>query len=340
MNAFASKILVGPLSASMLIPVACAPVSELPGDEGGASASSGESVTSGDAEESTTEEPEATDGSGDPQDTQEGTDTTDGDACEAAGLTIGAVGADAPMGFDGVFDREGRVWGLHLYATAGVSEANLQHATHLLAQYIDNDEDCEPDDASVLSRLQANKASMVIFASEADFENNIDVLEGAFATHGLQDLYDFETHPNGAAAGQFDAALEEVLHLVTHYGWSQAYPGQFAERNSSMAGAMDAARGGHFESIPAMYPEQAWYHYDDSTCDYECMATEYFYWSLTSLLGGQDFGTRCAEIANEWEACTAQQFETMDVAMHQLLTGEGYALPTVLPDGSYEPSGD
>lgn len=346
MSFLASKILCRPLCVMALLPAACASESEVPGESsetGDPSSAGAESTTGADscagsdsASGSSTADSSADDGSTDTTSAEDTTTTSGG--CEAGAIAIGPVGSDdAPAGFDTVLDRDASVWGLHLFATAGVSEANLEHSVNLLAQYVDNDEDCVADDPAVLASLTANKATMVIFATESDFESNIDVLEGAFETHGLQDLYDFETHPDGAASGQFDAALEEILHLVTNYGWSQAYPEDFGEADSSMATAMDAARGGHFESIPDAYPAEAWYHYDDTTCDYECMATEYFYWSLTSLLGAQDFGSRCAEIANEWEACTPAQFESMDVLMHELLSGEGYALPTVLPDGSYTP---
>ena len=98
---------------------------------------------------------------------------------------------------------------------------------------------------------------------------------------------------------------------------------------------MDLARGGRFNAVPDRYPEGAWYHYDDRTCDYRCMATEYFYWALTTLLGAQDAPERCAEIAREWEPCTAAQLEMRDPAVHRLLTDPQYKLPTVRPDGVY-----
>jgi hypothetical protein len=100
---------------------------------------------------------------------------------------------------------------------------------------------------------------------------------------------------------------------------------------------MDLARGGYFETIPDAYPDDAWYHYDDTTCDYRCMAVEYYYWVQTSILGAQDYPSRCAEIANEWEACTLSQVQTMDPASYALFTDPQYMLPTVLPDGNYNP---
>ena len=81
------------------------------------------------------------------------------------------------------------------------------------------------------------------------------------------------------------------------------------------------------------YPEAAWYHYDDETCDYGCMAVEYFYWGLTTLLGAQS--ERCDAIENEWELCTSAELQGTDRALHELLTDANYGLPTVLPTGTY-----
>jgi len=49
---------------------------------------------------------------------------------------------------------------------------------------------------------------------------------------------------------------------------------------------MDIARGGYFDGPANPYPEGAWYTYDDETCDYGCMLTEYIYWATVTALGG------------------------------------------------------
>jgi hypothetical protein len=98
---------------------------------------------------------------------------------------------------------------------------------------------------------------------------------------------------------------------------------------------MDLARGGRFRRVPRRYPEAAWYHYDDRTCDYECMAAEYLYWALTSHLGGQAFPGRAEEIAHEWECPTPELLATRDPGVVRLLTDPTLSLPRVLPDGTY-----
>jgi len=98
---------------------------------------------------------------------------------------------------------------------------------------------------------------------------------------------------------------------------------------------MDIARGGHFEEVPQQYPAEAWFTYDDETCDYGCMAVEYFYWGLTSILGGQEFEGRLEEIQDEWRLNTRDRMEATDTALFALLTDSQFRLPTVLPDGNY-----
>ena len=241
-----------------------------------------------------------------------------------------------PSPFVDYFAKMVDVFGVRLYATSGVSDAKLLHAAHVMAQYLDNDEDGLVDNATAHGAMvnAPGGAALVMFASENELESSgifNAPLQGTF-----QDLYANETHPQGSGSHGFDATLEEVLHLVTHAGYSRAYPGIFGEYpGSAIADAMDLARGGQFMSIPPSYPDEAWYHYDDSTCDYGCMVTEYFYWGLTSLLGAQDYRGRCENIAVEWEACTTALMESMDPGLTALLKDPAYSLPTVIPDGSY-----
>jgi hypothetical protein len=81
------------------------------------------------------------------------------------------------------------------------------------------------------------------------------------------------------------------------------------------------------------YPNNAWYTYDDQTCDYQCMATEYFYWGMTSILGAQE--NRLNEISQEWDLNTRSLVENTDTAIYSLLTNPVYNFPTILPDGTY-----
>ena len=191
----------------------------------------------------------------------------------------------------GVFSKYINVFGVSIYATTDVPDAKVLHAANVMAEYLDNDEDGEPDNAWVVNALAENNAQLIMFNTEgsnAEEEFVDNLADDAFAS--TQPLYGFETHPEGSQGEAFDATLEEVLHLITHVGYATVYPDVFGEEaGSEIAEAMDSARGGHFENIPSNYPADAWYTYDDETCEYDCQVTEYFYWSLTTLLGAQKY---------------------------------------------------
>lgn len=82
-----------------------------------------------------------------------------------------------------------------------------------------------------------------------------------------------------------------MLFLVSK-GYATLWPETFEQvMGSALSNAMDVARGGQFENISRdfpskiLYPEDAWFTNDDATCNYACQNTNYFYWSLTTMLG-------------------------------------------------------
>lgn len=245
---------------------------------------------------------------------------------------------DAPSRPFHVFCKKVHVFGLYVYATDQVSDEDLLHAANILAQYLDNDEDSIIDNPLVLEAMIARQAAMVLFkkpnsSKQRMFHNSEDE---SSKTYVVQDLYGEEIYPDWQKNVPFDATLEEVLHLITHCGFSQVYPSVFGEKKGTkIAEAMDKARGGYYEKVPAKYPIDAWYTYDDQSCEYNCQVTEYFYWSLTSLLGAQDYPGRFDEIGQEWKAYSPTLLQTMDSDVYHILSDTSYVLPTVLPDGSY-----
>ena len=245
---------------------------------------------------------------------------------------------DSPERAFNVFCKKVNVFGVMLYATSTVSDQDLTHAANVMAQYLDNDEDSIIDNPLVLDKMIENQSSMVLFGTEnsKDQRAAFNSARNIEDQYKLQDLYGSEIHPNWNYDAPFDATFEEVLHLITHSGYSEAYPSVFGEQQGSeIANAMDLARGGQFTSIPSSYSSDAWYSYDDRTCEYDCQVTEYFYWALTSLLGAQDYPGRLDEIGHEWKANTPALVQSMDPAVYAILTDTIYGLPTMLPDGSY-----
>ena len=260
------------------------------------------------------------------------TSDTEADAASpsALNLTVGSLPADlAPLA--GTFTKHIDVWGVHIVATADTGDDKVEHAANVMAQYLDNDADGTPDNQAVVDAMVANRATLLMAATPDGFENaDVDAVFD-FVGAGGQDLYGSETAPTNG----FDASLEEVHHLILNTGWSQIYPDQLAQaQGSGIANAMDVARGGQFDRIPDTYPEGAWFTYDDQTCDYTCMITEYTYWAHTSLLGGQE--GRAGEIGHEWRLETADKMRSTDVDATMLLEDPALGLPTVLPDGNYQ----
>ena len=230
------------------------------------------------------------------------------------------------------FNRKVVVFGIDIYAVKASEDIKLLHAANVMAQYLDNDEDGIVDDQLVLDNMTQNKAFLVMWKRENDLD--IDIPNGRKG----QDLGNDETHPNfvtDGKTGPFDATLEEVLHIINNAGHSYAYPEAFGQNvGSELANAMDIARGGQFMTIPNQYPSNAWYTYDDETCDYaSCQTIEYLYWTLTSMLGAQE--NRLNDIDNEWRLNTRILVKNTDTAIFSLLTNPNYKMPTVLPDGTY-----
>lgn len=229
------------------------------------------------------------------------------------------------------FNRKVVVFGIDIYAAPKVEDSKLLHAANVMAQYLDNNADGTPDNLLVVEKMVANKAFLFLWKSQGDM--------GAPPAGRLgQDLGNDETNPNyvqQGKTGRFDASLEEVWHLITHAGYAYAYPSIFGEQQgTTLTNAMDKARGGSFTSIPNPYPTGAWYTYDDTTCTYDCQATEYFYWAMTSILGAQT--NRAADIENEWKLNTKAKVAQTDTAIYALLTTPRYQLPQVLPNGKYK----
>ena len=228
------------------------------------------------------------------------------------------------------------IWGINIVATEATPESKILHAANVMAQYLDNDENGIPDDQRVIDALVKNKAVVTMAADEDEFEETINqiIQQGlipVFEEYGFQDLYASETNPDE----QFDASLEEIHHLILNYGWAEVFPDELAQqRGSAIANAMDIARGGVFETVPETYPDGAWFTYDDWTCDYECMITEYTYWAHTSLLGGQV--GRLEQIGWEWRLETPEKVRSGDSAAVEIFENPKLGLPVYLPDGKYE----
>jgi hypothetical protein len=226
-----------------------------------------------------------------------------------------------------------------IVAESTIPNAKVLHAAAVAAELLDNNEDGIVDDPLIESQLQNEQAFMPIFSSEGSNAENL--LFSNYNGNGASAvLYNNEMDPSQTGHWGDDATVEEVIHTINHVGHTNIYPNAFSmQPNSSlMSDAMDVARGGQFMTIPNPYPASAWYHYDDWTCDYECMMIEYMYWAIVSYMGILDDAQTAQGIANEWEPYNATLLQSTDILMYALITDTQYKLPLLAPDGNYCPN--
>jgi len=219
-------------------------------------------------------------------------------------------------------------WTLRNTENCRVSQDKVDHVASVLAEYLDSDLDGEVDNKDVLKKMKKQRACIVVGCMDEPLR--IDGVQ-------CQEVFDEEIRP-GSRGDRFDATLEEVLHLVSQNGYAIAYPKVYGEnRRSKIGKAMKKARGGVVGGGRDSYPPNAWYTYDDRTCDGRCMVTEYFYWGLTSLLGGQDYPGRLEQIRQEWPLNTKAKVKKGDRELYKLLWRDRkkYKLPSRLPDGYF-----
>lgn len=225
------------------------------------------------------------------------------------------------------------VFGIPVLGTKSIPSEKVKHAAIVLAEYLDNDENGQPDNPLVLATMVKRKAFLFMTKDERSLDRFDFELFVEHELHHGQGQFGTETNPGN---GEFDATLEEVLHLITHEGYAHAYPKVFGERPGTvLAACLDRARGGHFKRLPRRYPEGAWFTYDDRTCDYGCQCAEYLYWAITSVLGAQDSPRRIRDIRHEWKLYDKELVEKYDPHVFALITDPKYKLPSRLPDGKY-----
>ena len=231
---------------------------------------------------------------------------------------------------------------IHIYAEQSVSDAKMFHVASIAAELLDNNEDGIIDDLNVQNQLLSVYTIMPIFSDEGSSAedilfDNFDNLINDYNFCAGAVLYNNEIDPSSPGFWSNDASVEEILHTINNCSHIEIYPNVFGlnPNSSQMSDAMDVARGGQFLTIPIQYPEEGWYHYDDWTCDYQCMSMEYLYWSIVANMGLLDNSFICAGIYNEWELCTPEDFESIDVLMHAIITNPQYQMPQIAPDGNY-----
>jgi len=219
----------------------------------------------------------------------------------------------------GSFDKHCSPFGVSVFAK-GWPDDKFIHACNMLAQMLDNDNDGCADDALVVEKLRYYQAGMAMFKTEG--KGDYDSIPPSFSGQGL---YADETRLDCSGEDETsscrDAAIEEIFHIISSVGIGGAHPDKFSEcsgSNSKLTKQLTIARGGHFEEVPDSYPKKAVFYYYDETCDIQCQATEFFYWAVTSNLGGQD-AMAAQNKEEEWALSTRNSLKRRLKGMYKLI---------------------
>jgi len=191
------------------------------------------------------------------------------------------------------------------------------------------DLDGSVDDPQLGAAMTLNGVGIDIFLSEtSNAAQNYETNNGAV-------LYLTEIDPNNPGIFQKDATFEEVIHNINS-AQTELYPGDLGLNSGSKLGmAMNTARGGNFINVPSNYPLNAWFTYDDETCEYECQMIEYLYWGIGTYLGFFDDSEICPEFAHEWKICSAEELNAKDPALYAIITDPKLLLPRNKPGNKY-----
>ena len=204
-----------------------------------------------------------------------------------------------------LFKQYRKVKGIHIFS-ATVSTEKINHVAKVLNGYI-------ASKRGIYKKMRRRKAAMAIFEdedSEEIFYDNLNRAQKRRYEHfrrniNFQHLYLDEIVPSyifDSSVKQFDATLEEVLHLVTDTGYAYKFPKKFRVRrgNSQLRKETKKARGGITGRGRNNYPARAWFKYVDKTCNGACMMSEYIYWCVSTELGFQSRRKDLPEVNNEF----------------------------------------
>jgi hypothetical protein len=224
------------------------------------------------------------------------------------------------------------------------------HVANQYAQWMDWQGTGQPNNPKVWAQLKHYNATMVMFKTADN-----SAMDKFFDKYPYEEVLDKSLfHPHDVECDEtpanpddgFDNAYCEVVQQIFNMGYRAVFPEVFMDKKGSVvANAMDKLIGdcGHAYDHTFKYPHcTGKYHYDDKTCEYDCLLSEYEYWALTTLLGGQDGKlvppkNRCDDISDEWEQCTKELLKQHDPNIVSILTDPKYNLPTKLPVGVYSP---
>ena len=230
-----------------------------------------------------------------------------------------AVFANCPDPFK---PSSANTFGVVICSSPNITTRHVLHAQEILRNLIDYNGDLVPDNKNVLEQLLSNNAVFLVLTQEQE----LNLYEGSSREHSrFTVVYEEEMVLDEVA--EFDATIEEALHLITAEGYAKAYPeelGEFSGSNISIF--LNDARGGYFKDVPKRYPSEAYFTYYDKTCDYGCQITEFLYWTISTLRGQQRFDWRDSEIEEEWRPETPKKLQDIAPELVEFLSKKEFAI--------------
>ena len=230
-----------------------------------------------------------------------------------------AQATPAPACKAAMFDKSALVFDTVLICgTSGVPAEKLSYAANVAAQWLDNDEDGQPDEARLIEAMKPNNPVVIMSAngfSGAAFPQIMSQLRDS----RLQDLSAAETNPEG---DRRDASQEEIHHVIMNSGWQELAPDIFSEKANSNSKLYKAWKFAN---------DNAHYAYDDPTCDDSCKVTEFVYLATAAYLGSD------ADLeSDEMRLKTREALQTTIPEVIEIFESEDYVYPILKwPDGNY-----
>ena len=267
-------------------------------------------------------------------------------------------------GMEKFFDTYINVFGVTIAAMPKTPVPEIIHAAKIYAQLIDNDEDFIPDDRKIFDYHQKDlegRNYLIVLVDTKTLDNAwIAFKPGQPFWVPAQALRPGHSGVGHSRDGEMDIAVEELFHK---YGkaFQSVYPKDFGlpdeeagnKWSSTLSNAMDRARGIDRTVTPVdgrwVYPENAWYTYNATSCGWGCQLDEYLWHVWATNIGYNAMLTRqpegpkeeakprgwCENLNSEWKPCTRQELKEMDLAAYQLINNKDYRLPTRIPFGEY-----
>ena len=202
--------------------------------------------------------------------------------------------------------------------TSKVSKEKIKYASNVVAVWLDNNRDGEPDNQIINDELKKQKATLIMTQNEPSLDFIIKVeMESAKKNLFTQDLYSVETNNSFRR----DASGEETHHLITGAGWSDVFP-QIFDTNSKNSKIYKAWK---------FSDEKGYYNYDDFTCYDDCKTMEHLYKSIAAYLNSsQDLADEEFTIKNK------KELKEKLPQMIEIFESQKYNYPNkIWPNGEY-----